>query len=296
MVKLAALATPAKINLFLRVTGKRADGYHELDSVFVPISLFDRVTVEMRTAGSNSVSLRTGSPDVPIGERNLAVRAARKFLDEFRLKSAVAIELNKQIPIGAGLGGGSSDAAAVLRLMASLCRIEDPRRLAALALSIGADLPFFLDPRPGHVRGVGEQIEPLKRMPAMHFVIGIPLVEVSTTEVFSNLERSGWSGPASESDIASLERGLVSGALLVNDLTASASRKHPEIEKLRGLLEKSGARAAAMTGSGGGVFGVYADLAQAQQARDAASRKMPEARFLCVSSPAASVDSQKERQ
>lgn len=296
MVKLAGLGTPAKINLFLRITGKRPNGYHELDSVFVPISLFDRVTVEMRATSSSSVSLRTGCQEIPVDDRNLAVRAARKFLEEFHVKAAVTVELNKQIPIGAGLGGGSSDAAAVLRLMASLCRVEEPQRLAALALTIGADLPFFLDPRPAHVRGVGELIEPLRRIPVMHFLIGIPPDQVSTTEVFGSLESSGWSGPASESDLTLLERGLVSGALLVNDLTEPASRKHPEIEKLKRLLENSGARAAAMTGSGGGVFGVYGDLYQAQLARDESSRIMPEARFLCASSPAASVDSQKERQ
>ena len=139
MVKLAGLGTPAKINLFLRITSKRANGYHELDSVFVHISLFDRVTVEMRTTSSNSVSLRTDCQEIPVDDRNLAVRAARKFLDEFNVKAAVTVELNKQIPIGAGLGGGSSDAAAVLRLMASLCRVEEPRRLAALALTIAPD-------------------------------------------------------------------------------------------------------------------------------------------------------------
>jgi 4-diphosphocytidyl-2-C-methyl-D-erythritol kinase len=296
MFKLAGLASPAKINLFLRVTGKRADGYHELDTIFLPISLFDRVTVEMRSAASRSITLRSTSHGIPLDGRNLAVRAAGGFLQEFGINSAVAIELDKQIPVGAGMGGGSSDAGAVLRLMSLLYRVEDAGRLAALALSIGADVPFFLDPKPARVRGVGDLIEPLKRVPTMAFVIGVPAIEVSTAEVFSHLRMPQWSGAASQTDIASIEQGKVSAELVVNDLAQAASGLHPEIEALKVLLQQTGASAVAMTGSGGAVFGLYPDSDEAEAARVDLTEKMPATRFLCASSTAASVDSKKARQ
>src|SRR5438105_2490205 len=130
MVKLAALETPAKINLFLRITGRRSDGYHELDSVFVPIELSDRVELELRPAGAASIELTCDSAAIPVDATNLAWRAADSFMKEFGIRARVRIRLTKRIPAGAGLGGGSSDAAAVLRLMSSLSGINDDNRLA----------------------------------------------------------------------------------------------------------------------------------------------------------------------
>ena len=170
MVKLLAEPAPAKINLFLRVVGRRADGYHELDSVFVPVSLCDQVRVEIRveprSAAGTTIAMHCDRDDLPAGEKNLAWRAADTFLGEFGAEihrpREVAIDLRKEIPIGAGLGGGSSDAGAVLRMMAALCRVDDLSRLARVALALGADVPFFLDPHVAHVGGVGERIAPLE--------------------------------------------------------------------------------------------------------------------------------------
>ena len=205
MVKLLAEPAPAKINLFLRVVGRRADGYHELDSVFVPVSLCDQVRVEIRveprSAADTTIALHCDRDDLPAGEKNLAWRAADTFLGEFGAEihrpREVAIDLRKEIPIGAGLGGGSSDAGAVLRMMAALCRVDDPSRLARVALALGADVPFFLDPHVAHVGGVGERIAPLEiaasgeRAPLwrtlLWMVIAVPPVEVSTKEVFRAL-------------------------------------------------------------------------------------------------------------
>src|ERR1700732_4035054 len=120
MVKLFSAFAPAKINLFLRVTGRRADGYHELDSIFIPISISDRVTIEIRPAAVSTVSLRCDLPSLGDPESNLATRAARAYLDEFGISAQVMIDLRKVIPVGAGLGGGSSDAGTVLRMMASM--------------------------------------------------------------------------------------------------------------------------------------------------------------------------------
>jgi 4-diphosphocytidyl-2-C-methyl-D-erythritol kinase len=275
MVKLLAALAPAKINLFLRVTGRRADGYHELDSIFLPISLADRLQVEMRTAAASSVVLRCSDPNLPQGERNLAVRAAKRFAEEFGITAQVAIDLHKEIPISAGLGGGSSDAGAVLRMMAALARIREPARLAHIALSLGADVPFFLEPRPARVRGIGERIAPLAAMPALELVIAAPPVEVSTASIFATLRRENWSGPAPEADEAALMGGAIFPNMLINDLAPVAMALHPEIARLKALLEECGARAAAMTGSGGAVFGIFNDAGEAAAACAEVSRRAP---------------------
>src|SRR5579859_5454034 len=157
MVKLISAFAPAKLNLFLRVTGRRADGYHELDSIFIPITLGDRIAIEMRPSSRRLVTLNGSLGDLPRDDRNLAVRAALDFMAAFAVTAEVLIDLRKAIPAGAGLGGGSSDAAAVLLMMAALLRRKDndaPDRLASVALKIGADVPFFLNPVPARVTGI----------------------------------------------------------------------------------------------------------------------------------------------
>src|ERR1700676_4688209 len=161
MVKLISSFAPAKLNLFLRVVGRRADGYHELDSIFVPITLGDRIAIEARPSHRRHVTLHGSFGKLPADERNLAVRAARDFMAEFAVTAEVLIDLHKAIPAGAGLGGGSSDAATVLLMMAALFRIDAPERLARVAMKIGADVPFFLNPVPARVTGIGEKIAPL---------------------------------------------------------------------------------------------------------------------------------------
>src|SRR6516165_1229864 len=132
MVKLLRESAPAKINLFLRVTGRRYDGYHELDSVFVPISIYDRLDIELRPARFAAVQLCCDSDAIPADERNLAIRGAHEFLTEFNIRAEVLINLHKEIPAGAGLGGGSSDAGAVLRMMAVLCGIPQSAPLVTV--------------------------------------------------------------------------------------------------------------------------------------------------------------------
>ena len=280
MVKLLAELTPAKINLFLRVTGRRGDGYHELDSVFLPISIADGLKLEVRTSEQASVALKAGASGLPAADRNLAVRAARAFMKEFAVAAQVSIELEKNIPIGAGLGGGSSDAGAVLRMLAALCRVSDSERLAAIALKLGADVPFFLNPVAARVRGIGERIEPLGRIPEFRLVIAVPPVEVSTAQVFGALKPEQWSGPASDEDINRILQGRITPALLVNDLAQTAMAKWPVIAHLKALLEASGAQAAAMTGSGGAVFGIFPTAEAAEAAGREVAGRAPQARVF----------------
>jgi 4-diphosphocytidyl-2-C-methyl-D-erythritol kinase len=281
MAKRFELLTPAKINLFLRIVGRRPDGYHELDSLFLPISLFDRVVIETDTAAISAVSLRCNWPEMPLDGRNLAVQAAELFVAHAGLRVRVDIDLHKEIPAGAGLGGGSSDAGAVLRALASM-HGADPAALTALALKIGADVPFFLDPRPARVGGVGERITYLEGDFTLHLVIGVPPVSVPTAEIYRNLERRQWSGPGPASLPSPLDASAVGRELLVNDLEAVAAARYPQIGKLEILLEDLGASGVAMSGSGGAVFGLFRSPGEAERAVAAAAAMMPSVRFVAI--------------
>jgi 4-diphosphocytidyl-2-C-methyl-D-erythritol kinase len=298
MVKLLAEPAPAKINLFLRVVGRRANGYHELDSVFVPVSLCDRVRVEIRvepaSAAATMIALGCDRPvayydDIPTGDKNLAWRAADAFLREFgatiHRPRHVAIDLRKEIPAGAGLGGGSSDAGAVLRMLAALCRVDDGARLARVALALGADVPFFLSPHLAHVGGVGERIAPLGRTglkAALWMVIAVPPVEVSTAEVFRALLPEHWSGAAPAEHLRAIVAGKPTPAMLQNDLAAVAMARHPEIAELRSALVAAGAAGASMSGSGGAVFGIFASAEAAARAAAKMRESLPQARYYVV--------------
>ena len=278
-----ALPAPAKVNLGLRVQGRRADGYHLLESVFVPLDLQDELSVAIEPAASASVSLAVEiaadapaglAAEVPTGATNLAYRAAEAFLEAAGLTARVAIELVKRTPAGGGLGGGSSDAGAVLRALSELA----PGALAGqmlfdLALGLGADVPFFLDPRPALVGGIGDLIEPLERLPPLCLVLANPGTALSTAEVFAASDALGAaltpSPPGSTlralsalvasdpADVAA--RAAALGALLENDLEAAAARLCPPVRRLQEQLRQAGAMATGMSGSGATVFGVFAD-------------------------------------
>jgi 4-diphosphocytidyl-2-C-methyl-D-erythritol kinase len=302
MVKLLAEPAPADDTQKKIYLGRRADGYHELDSVFVPVSLCDRVRVEIRvepqSAADTVIALRCDRDDLPAGEKNLAWRAADGFLREFGVEihrpRHVAVDLRKEIPAGAGLGGGSSDAGAVLRMMAALCRVDDVSRLARVALSLGADVPFFLRLRLAHVGGVGERIAPLvnETMPAgsgipqtpLQMVIAVPPIEVSTAEIFRALMPGQWSGAAPAEHLRAIAAGRIAPAMLQNDLAAVATARYPVIERLRSALIEVGAEGASMSGSGGAVFGIFANAAGAAKAAGELRRNLPQARYYVVKS------------
>jgi 4-diphosphocytidyl-2-C-methyl-D-erythritol kinase len=283
MVKLLSAFAPAKINLFLRVVGRRPDGYHELDSIFIPVALCDRIGIETRPASTPTVTLRCDLRSLPADDRNLAVRAASVFMAEFGLEAEVLIDLHKEIPVGAGLGGGSSDAGTVLRMMAALFRIDSPNRLAEIALKLGADVPFFLNPVPARVGGIGERITPLEWNPNFALVIAVPPIEVSTAEVFRALKPVNWSGVAPKSAVRRILAGEIVPTLLVNDLAPAAISRRPRIGDTLAMIQLAGALAASMTGSGSAVFGIFATAAKAQEAAALLRRQDPELRIVAAS-------------
>jgi len=273
----------AKINLFLRVTGRRGDGYHELDSIFLPLALADEIRLEVRAAVEPSVTVNCNLPE--LARNNLAASAARSFMSEFDLVAEVSIELEKRIPVGAGLGGGSSDAATVLCMMAAAAQLTDEDvagRLHRVALSLGADVPFFLDPRPSRVTGIGERIVEIAGLPRIPIVIAVPPFEVSTAAIFRALEPGAWSGPAPTGHIDAIMRGKIANQHLVNDLAPAAIAQFPEIRRLKGLLEDSGARAAQMSGSGGAVFGLFDSTDEAESAAIKIRKRAPFATVIAT--------------
>ena len=164
------IRAPAKINLGLRVVGQRDDGYHLLDTIMVPVSLYDEIKItkiaRVVRSSSSKLTVTCDNPEVPSDERNIVVRAAQLIIEENSIPERVEIHIKKRIPIGAGLGGGSSDAAATLMAMNSLFGLNySTRRLKKRAYGLGADVPFFIDRRPARARGIGERLTPIKSLP-----------------------------------------------------------------------------------------------------------------------------------
>jgi 4-diphosphocytidyl-2-C-methyl-D-erythritol kinase len=280
-----ALCAPAKLNLGLRILGRRPDGYHELESLFVPLALCDDVTLEL--GGLPGIQLAVSgeaAEGVPADERNLAWRAAAAFAREARLEAGVSIQLVKRVPSPAGLGGGSSDAGAVLRGLAALAPgAVAAARLAEIALDLGADVSFFLAPRPALVEGIGECISPLTGVPALSILLGHPGVGLETRAVYAAFDTvDSLTPPTPPSTLRALlalreEAGAIRAHwpessdrlrdLVVNDLEPAASRLSPQVAKLREELSATGARAVGMSGSGPTMYAIYASEAEAKQAQ-----------------------------
>jgi 4-diphosphocytidyl-2-C-methyl-D-erythritol kinase len=281
---------PAKINLGLRVTGVRPDGYHELDSIFLPLDVGD--DVELAESDTPGVRLELAQPaeGVPTDQRNLAVRAAEAFQREAGLSTGLDIRLTKRVPAAAGLGGGSSDAATVLRVLDQLHPgAVAPEQLRSLALGLGADVPWFLDPQPARVRGVGERIEPLAGFPELAVLLANPGIPLSTAEVYRAADALGraLTGPDAGPTLRPLAAlREAEGRLervdpeeiarwVANDLEAAATRLCPPIARLRARLLEAGARVVGLSGSGPTLYGLFPDRAAASRTAKAAKLEAP---------------------
>jgi 4-diphosphocytidyl-2-C-methyl-D-erythritol kinase len=265
------ISSPAKINLFLQVTGKRTDGYHDIITLMCCIGLSD--TIRLRF-GEKRISVECPHPDVPEDQTNLACRAAELFFDSHRVKEGVHIAIDKTIPVGAGLGGGSSNAAAVLKgLNTHYGRPFSLRELSRMGRYTGADVPFFIAGRPAVASGIGDLLQPYDRLRPYPILLIFPSISVSTAEVYKKFNlrltknkkiinraifRSNWGKDAPE--------------LLHNDLEAAASAICPEIQEAKEALLRHGALGAAMSGSGSAVFGVFEDFEKAIDGRRAISK------------------------
>ncbi len=257
---------PAKLNLRLKITGRRPDGYHELVSLMVPIDLFD--LLELRVTGKRGIELSCEGFWVPTDENNLAYQAALSFLSKAKIEQGVSIKLTKNIPVAAGLGGGSSDAAATLLTLNEIW--SQPLSLSELhtmAVQLGADVPFFLYSEPSLATGIGEILEPLKKWPKFWYVIVTPPIQVSTSWVYGDLKLELTRGEYDYIVKFLKNAPFAVSAILENDLEEVTSTRFPVIETIKEFLVNAGAEGALMTGSGPSVFGVFSSLNQALSAK-----------------------------
>ena len=268
--------SPCKVNLLLNILGKRPDGFHELETVMQPVNVCDQLTFERGGAG---VQLACSHPELPVDSKNLVYRAAEKFLEAARITGGVKIHLEKKIPLAAGLGGGSGNAATTLLGLNEL--FDSPlsaRTLENIATSLGSDIPFFLQSKPALANGRGEKIQPLEPFPALRgraFLLIHPGFGISTPWAYQNLARfpealNGKAGRAQK--LISLLSGSAGfqpasfktvAAGFYNSLEAPALEKFPVLALFQEFLQENGALAALMSGSGSTTFAICENVSAA---------------------------------
>jgi 4-diphosphocytidyl-2-C-methyl-D-erythritol kinase len=265
------LSAAAKVNLALEVLSRRPDGYHEITTVMQTVELSDRLVLE----DASVLEIRTSAPGVPTDERNLAYRAAAALRDAAGIERGARITLDKRIPVAAGLGGGSTDAAATLVGLSRLWGLRWPaERLAELAVGLGMDVPFFLRGGAALATGRGEQLTSLGSA-SLALVLVNPRFAVSTAEMYGRVTPAMYSdGIRARAAAAALESrrsGRVAGSLY-NGLEIAARAAYPQIGQMQAALVAAGALGAAMSGSGPTVFGVARSWEQARQIRARVAR------------------------
>ena len=261
-MKTIKIKAPAKLNIRLKVTGRRDDGYHELVSIMIPIDLFDRL--ELNETRKPGITLVCEGMPLPTDENNLVYKAARGFFSLTGLREGIAIKLNKRIPVAAGMGGGSSDAAATLLALNEMwSRPLSFHELCRTAVELGADVPFFLMGKPCLAQGIGEILEPLKDWPKCWYLIVRPPVEVSTSWVYGNLKLLLTTNEYDYIKQILNDAPVSVSQILENDLEEVTSAAFPVIETIKKRLIQAGAQGALMTGSGPSVFGVFPTRDQA---------------------------------
>lgn len=266
---------PAKINLSLKVFDKRDDGFHEIETLIAPVSLYDKIEIEKQ---NRWIDLSCDDPTLSTGDDNLVVRAAKLFLERAKIKSGVLIKLEKKIPHGAGLGGGSSDAAATLRalnrLFATKLSVED---LANLAATIGSDVSFFLHGSAAICKGRGEIVEPMKLNRKWPVLLLKPAFGVSSGWAYSR-----WQESKEIPEISYVPQNL-DGQSFVNDLERPVFEKFVFLAQLKAWLRKQPeVSAALMSGSGSTVFAVLKDIADTRALADRARNELDREIWSCA--------------
>lgn len=265
---------PAKVNLFLEVTGKRPDGYHKLATIFAKINLYD--VLDMTSDQSGTIKFES---EFEANDDNLVVRAAKAFFREFRIGQGVTIKLTKRIPVGAGLGGGSSDAAGTLMGLAKLYDIEltKPRRLRLhrIAAKLGADVPFFLQPGNFYLgTGIGDKLKEIKVKHSLpYMILAYPNIHVSTPDSYKALTLPDRKERLTR--LSQLNRLLLSlkngrpvedwAPLLFNRLEEAALPALEHVARARSILERLGLKGVRMSGSGSSVFGFVGSHAEGER-------------------------------
>jgi 4-diphosphocytidyl-2-C-methyl-D-erythritol kinase len=260
------IQSPAKLNIRLKVTGRRPDGYHDIVSIMVPVDLFDYI--ELETGRTQGITLSCNGLSVPEDENNLVFRAAQAFFSRTGLKQSLSIRLTKNIPVAAGLGGGSSNAGCTLKALNEMC--PNPlafRDLEGMALNLGADVPFFLLSRPCIARGIGEVLTPIRKWPKLWYVIVMPPISVSTSWVYGNLKLKLTKDEYGFILQRLAENPFDIAGILENDLETVTASHFPVVNAIKESLVDAGAQGTLMSGSGPSVFGIFKSENHALSAR-----------------------------
>ena len=259
----------AKINLGLDVVGKRADGYHEVRMIMQTIQMYD--VLEIQKKEEPGISLTTNIPYVPTDERNLVYKAAKMLMDEFHVKEGLSMNLEKFIPVAAGMAGGSSDAAAafvgVNRLFGLGLSEND---LMKRAVKVGADVPYCVMRGTALAEGIGEKLTRLPRLPHCYVLVGKPGVNVSTKAAYESLrlDDPAMVHPDIDGMAQAIRQNDLEGVIsrMGNSFEPEIIRKYPVIQEIKDLMEDGGARKAMMSGSGPTVFGIFEEKEKMEQA------------------------------
>lgn len=260
------LAAYAKINLGLDVVRRLENGYHEVKMVMQAIGLHDTLRLEKAKEG---IVLFTDSAEVPNDESNLAYKAARLLKERCGVTEGIAIHLQKRIPVAAGMAGGSTDAAAVLKGMNRLFSLGlSERELCDMGVRLGADVPYCIMGGTALAEGIGEKLTALPDAPDCHVLVAKPPVGVSTKYAYENLKLCGIRHPDIDGMVSAVREGSLAGIVsrMENVLESVTEKEYPIIAGLKRLMEKNGARKALMSGSGPTVFGIYDDREEAEKA------------------------------
>ena len=267
------ILAPAKINIGLLIKNKLPSGYHNIETIMVPIKLFDTLIIKKKDKGIN---FKTDMTKLPSGRDNLVVRAAKLFFDKTKIKGGADIFLEKRIPIGAGLGGGSSDAAQILlglnQLFGNPLQIE---QLREMAIKIGMDVPFFLYKKPCYATGRGDILKPIK-IPKLHFVLYTPNYGISTQWAYENFDKNSTMYPKGKFEIFGIGAGLTErdfslkilmkkiiskdlrgiNVLITNSFESLVFSKHPNLQLIKNRFLADGVYAASLSGTGSSIFGL----------------------------------------
>ncbi len=261
---MVTLKANAKLNLMLRIIGKLPNGYHLLEMLNVPISIADEMYIEFSCNGLEQIF----NPPLDCSLEKTTIYKAYQLISSWlRIKPAIKIVVNKHIPSGSGLGGGSSDAGFFIKYITEHYGIHlDQQKISEVANYVGADVPFFLFNKPAFVRGIGEAVFPINHFPDLHFLVIVPDFSISTSWAYSQVklqltkkeEHSNLK--YSHIDLNSLKD------IMHNDLEAIAEKQFPAIIDIKKFLKTNGAEIAMMTGSGSAVFGIYENIEKAKKA------------------------------
>jgi 4-diphosphocytidyl-2-C-methyl-D-erythritol kinase len=278
MTQILHLESPAKVNLRLEILKRREDGYHELRTILQKISLHD--TLHFSLKKERGIFITTQHPDLPVGKTNLVYRAAQSMLKRLDYKGGVHIDIEKRIPLGAGLGGGSSNAATTLKALNQLFETNlSKKKLMEMGLEIGADVPFFFWEGAAVGSGIGERLRKIE-LPHLWYVLIYPNFEVSTRWAYQNFMLTNWGIHINLHKFSRTPEGIF--RILFNHLEEVVSRKYPQIGIMKKLLVSSGALGALMTGSGPTVFGLFPEEKRATEAYRKIKRSLVKKRWMVL--------------